>query len=90
MLHVYWTPVGAGDAAGFSGADASVASGRHAPAGGVDGSATPPARFVVSGGRLAQLASGRVKESEMRKVLRGIMGHRKKENGGAEVFGGEK
>lgn len=79
MEQVYWTPVVAGEGAGLPGADASAASGRHAAAGGADGSATPPARFVVSGGRVAQLASGRVKESEIRKFLREFMEHRNEE-----------
>lgn len=84
MEQVYWTPVGAGEAAGCFDDVASAASGRHAAADGAEGSATPPARFVVSGGSVAQLASGSVKESEIRKFLREIMEHRNKEERTAE------
>lgn len=84
MEQVYCTPVGDGEAAGFLDDVASAESGRHAAAAGAEGSATPPARFVVSGGSVAQLASGRVKESEIRKFLREIMEHRNKEERTAE------
>jgi len=81
---VYWGPVGAGAVAGFCGAAASGASGRHAAAGGAEGSATPPTRFVVSGGSVAQFARGTVMGSEIRKCLREIMEHRRRRKKRAE------